>query len=210
MAMGDEGSRRRIAKDSAVAPLCQGLSPGRARGPATAAQQPPAEPPADRASRRPVPVRGAVGGPRTPAVWSIVVSCGRPRTVRDRDEDRIPAATEGERGQPRPTRIAVGRGGALNSPVPRRGTVPRPVPPERLHVLSMSAQRRIRPGGHFMTPRQTLESAVQWCIEMGAEAQNPRWRTLLAESESTHQLYRSWPMSRPDRYPVTDLRRLRR
>lgn len=31
----------------------------------------------------------------------------------------------------------------------------------------------VRPDGHFPTPRQTLESAVHWCIEMGAEPQNP-------------------------------------
>ena len=30
----------------------------------------------------------------------------------------------------------------------------------------------VRLDGHFATPRQTLESAVQWCIEMGAEPQN--------------------------------------
>src|SRR5215213_8407133 len=30
----------------------------------------------------------------------------------------------------------------------------------------------VRSDGHFVTPRQTLESAVQWCIEMGAEPQN--------------------------------------
>jgi hypothetical protein len=46
----------------------------------------------------------------------------------------------------------------------------------------------VRPDGHFATPRQTLESAVQWCIEMGAEPQNPQERTLLAESEGIHQL----------------------
>ncbi len=50
----------------------------------------------------------------------------------------------------------------------------------------------VRPDGHFVTPRQTLESAVQWCIEMGAEPQIPQWRTVLAESEWIHQLDRSW------------------
>ena len=61
----------------------------------------------------------------------------------------------------------------------------------------------VRPDGHFATPRQTLESAVQWCIEMGGEPQNPQWRTVLAESEGVHQLYRSWsedpPSPTPDR-----------
>jgi len=37
----------------------------------------------------------------------------------------------------------------------------------------------VRPDGHFPTPRQTLESAVHWCIEMGAEPQNAQWRTVL-------------------------------
>ena len=59
----------------------------------------------------------------------------------------------------------------------------------------------IRAEGHFMTPRQTLEPAVQWCIEMGAEAQSPRWRTLLAESEGIHQLYRSWSDEPPSLIP---------
>ncbi len=49
----------------------------------------------------------------------------------------------------------------------------------------------VRPDGHFVTPRQTLESAVQWCIEMGAEPRNPQWHSVLAESEGIHQLYRS-------------------
>ncbi len=55
----------------------------------------------------------------------------------------------------------------------------------------------VRRGGHFVTPRQTLESAVQWCIEMGAAPQNPEWRTVLAESEGTHRLYRSWSEEPP-------------
>jgi hypothetical protein len=55
----------------------------------------------------------------------------------------------------------------------------------------------IRPDGHFATPRQTLESAVQWCIEMGAEPQNPQWQAVLAESEGIHQLYRSWSQDPP-------------
>jgi len=50
----------------------------------------------------------------------------------------------------------------------------------------------VRPEGHFPTPRQTLESAVHWCIEMGAEPENAQWRAVLAESEGIHQLYRSW------------------
>jgi hypothetical protein len=60
----------------------------------------------------------------------------------------------------------------------------------------------VRPDGHFVTPRQTLESAVQWCIEMGAEPQNPQWRTVLAEPEGIHQLYRSWSEDPPP--PTTD------
>ncbi len=60
----------------------------------------------------------------------------------------------------------------------------------------------VRPDGHFATPRQTLESAVQWCIEMGAEPQDPQWRTVLAESEGIHQLYRSWSEDPPP--PTTD------
>ena len=40
------------------------------------------------------------------------------------------------------------------------------------------------------------------CIEMGAEPQNPRWRTVLAESEGIHQLYRSWSEDPPP--PTTD------
>jgi hypothetical protein len=59
-----------------------------------------------------------------------------------------------------------------------------------LHLYS------VRPDGHFVTPRQTLESAVQWCIEMGAAPQNPQRRTVLAESEGIHQLYRSWSKTR--------------
>jgi hypothetical protein len=43
---------------------------------------------------------------------------------------------------------------------------------------------------------------VQWCIEMGAEPQNPQWRTVLAESEGIHQLYRSWSEDPPA--PPTD------
>jgi hypothetical protein len=55
----------------------------------------------------------------------------------------------------------------------------------------------VRPDGHFPTPRQTLESAVHWCIEMGAEPQNAQWRSVLAESEGIHQLYRSWSEDPP-------------
>ena len=55
----------------------------------------------------------------------------------------------------------------------------------------------VRRDGHFATARQTLESAVQWCIEMGAEPQNSQWRTVLAESEGIHQLYRSWSADPP-------------
>jgi hypothetical protein len=55
----------------------------------------------------------------------------------------------------------------------------------------------VRPDGHFATPRQTLESAVQWCIEMGAEPQSPQWRTVLAKSEGIHPLYRSWSQDPP-------------
>ncbi len=43
----------------------------------------------------------------------------------------------------------------------------------------------IRPGGHFPTARQTLESAVHWCIEMGAEPQNAQWRTVPSPRGST-------------------------
>ncbi len=49
-------------------------------------------------------------------------------------------------------------------------------PPFRTSTCTPSA-----PPGTSPTPRQTLESAVQWCIEMGAEPQNARWRTVLAE-----------------------------
>jgi hypothetical protein len=31
----------------------------------------------------------------------------------------------------------------------------------------------VRPDGHFVTPRQTLESAVHWCIEMGRSRKTP-------------------------------------
>lgn len=55
----------------------------------------------------------------------------------------------------------------------------------------------VRPDGHFVTPRQTLESAVQWCIEMGAEPQNLHWQTVIAESGGIHQLYRSWSQDPP-------------
>ena len=65
---------------------------------------------------------------------------------------------------------------------------------EPRHLLHLYT---VRSDGHFVTPRQTLESAVQWCIEMGAEPQNSQWRTVLAESEGIHQLYRSWSEDPP-------------
>lgn len=55
----------------------------------------------------------------------------------------------------------------------------------------------VRRDGHFVTPRQTLESVVQWCIEMGAEPQNPQCCTVLAESEGIQRLYRSWSEESP-------------
>ncbi len=54
-----------------------------------------------------------------------------------------------------------------------------------LHIYPMT-------DGHLVTPRQTFESAVQWCLEMGADAQRSDCAKILAESEGVHRLWRSW------------------
>lgn len=46
--------------------------------------------------------------------------------------------------------------------------------------------------GHFLTSRHSLESAVQWCIEMGAQPTRENWRAVLGESEGVHRLWASW------------------
>ncbi|MGI8869949.1 MAG: hypothetical protein ACR2F6_14145 [Mycobacteriales bacterium] len=47
--------------------------------------------------------------------------------------------------------------------------------------------------GHFREGhRQTFETAVQWCITMGAEPARDDWEAVLAETEASHVLYRSW------------------
>jgi hypothetical protein len=61
-----------------------------------------------------------------------------------------------------------------------------PVAGPHLHLYQMS------PDGHLVTARQTFESAVQWCLEFGAEPQRPDCGAVLAESESVHKLWRSW------------------
>lgn len=44
---------------------------------------------------------------------------------------------------------------------------------------------------HLRSARHTFESAVQWCIEMGAVAADG-WPQVLAETEGVHKLWRSW------------------
>jgi hypothetical protein len=49
---------------------------------------------------------------------------------------------------------------------------------------------------HLRSSRHTLETAVQWCIEMGGAAVDG-WEQVLAETEGVHKLWRSWSDDRP-------------
>jgi hypothetical protein len=75
-------------------------------------------------------------------------------------------------------------------------------PAGRSHATFPHLLYTVSPHGHFVTPRQTLESAVHWFIEMGAKPQNLRWRTVLTESEGVHQLYRAWSQDPPPSPPA--------
>ncbi|CCG01668.1 protein of unknown function [Blastococcus saxobsidens DD2] len=63
----------------------------------------------------------------------------------------------------------------------------------------------VRRDDQFVTPRQTLESAVQWCIEMGAEPPNPDWRTVLASPRASTVYTGPGPRSRRHRPPALDV-----
>ncbi|WKG03071.1 hypothetical protein [Mycolicibacterium sp. HK-90] len=45
---------------------------------------------------------------------------------------------------------------------------------------------------HLPSGRHTIEDAVEWCIQHGADPADPQWETVCAETKGVHVLHRSW------------------
>ena len=66
------------------------------------------------------------------------------------------------------------------------------VPHLHLGDVVLSSASPVTSKTHLPTGRVTLEQAVRWAIEFGAEPRFPNWEDRLALAEAPHLLFRSW------------------
>ncbi|MGV0154965.1 hypothetical protein ACSW29_16685 [Rhodococcus sp. GB-02] len=49
-----------------------------------------------------------------------------------------------------------------------------------------------RPGAHNPCARHTIEDAIEWCVNEGAQPTTERWREILQTNKQLHEEHRTW------------------